>query len=116
MDIIRLHTGPEGDSAAETVSLPMSQEDEQGHRSATFQTTKAVFCEAESGFVQGWHNPPYRKLVIVLSGTMEIELRDGTLIHIEPGQILLAEDLSGSGHVTRTKGDQPLQTVVIAPT
>jgi len=32
---------------------------------------------------------------------------DGTVTRLGPGDVLLAEDLTGQGHITRVVGDQP---------
>jgi len=48
-----------------------------------------------------------RVLSISLSGTAEIEVGDGTVARIGPGDVVLAEDLTGQGHITRVVGEQP---------
>ena len=42
--------------------------------------------------------------MITLSGKGEVELADGKKISLEPGRLLLGEDLTGKGHLTRTAG------------
>jgi hypothetical protein len=42
--------------------------------------------------------------VVTLAGESEIELGDGTKIRLHPGHILLAEDTSGQGHISRAIG------------
>ena len=113
MEIARLYTCADGLSVLEHVRLPMAPEDEQGHLAAMLPTTEVVFCETESDFTQDWHTAPRRQLVIVLFGCMEIELRDGTCHILEAGQTLLAEDTSGSGHITRATGGTSLRTAII---
>ena len=51
--------------------------------------------------------PSGRQYVITLSGQGEIEVGDGSKKLFEPGDVLLAEDTTGQGHVTRVVGDQP---------
>jgi hypothetical protein len=43
----------------------------------------------------------------------EIEVGDGTVKRIGPGDVILAEDLTGQGHITRGVGDQPRLSVVV---
>ena len=57
--------------------------------------------------VLDWHCAPRRQYSISLSGTAEIEVGDGTKARVGPGDVVLAEDLTGRGHVTRVIGDQP---------
>ena len=54
-----------------------------------------------------FHNAPRRQYVVVMSGMMEIEIGDGTKRQLGPGDVLVAEDLTGKGHVTRGVGEEP---------
>jgi hypothetical protein len=42
--------------------------------------------------------------VITLSGESEVELDGGRKIRLGPGNILLAEDTTGQGHISRAVG------------
>ena len=44
--------------------------------------------------------------MITLSGESEVELGDGTKIRLYPGHILLAEDTTGQGHISRAVGSE----------
>jgi hypothetical protein len=54
-----------------------------------------------------FHNAPRRQYVVLLSGAMEVEIGDGTKRQFGPGDVLVAEDLTGKGHITRNIGDEP---------
>ena len=43
---------------------------------------------------------------MTLSGEAEVEASDGEVRHIGPGTVMLAEDLSGKGHITRGIGTE----------
>ena len=64
-----------------------------------------TFSRFPDGYVAGWHNASRRQYVIVLSGEMEIEIGDGTVRRLGPGEMVLGEDLTGQGHITRCLGD-----------
>ena len=49
----------------------------------------------------GWHNAPRRQFVITLTGRSEIGVGDGSSQQLGPGDMMLAEDLTGQGHTTR---------------
>jgi len=83
-------------------------------------TTSAVsvsFAESPPHSSLDWHNAPTRQFVITLSGTLEFKTRDGTTFTIRPGDVILAEDTSGSGHAWRLIDDEPWRRayVVLAP-
>jgi hypothetical protein len=48
-----------------------------------------------------WHNPPQRLLVLWLTGEVEFETSDGNIRRLPAGSVVLAEDTTGKGHITR---------------
>ena len=48
-----------------------------------------------------WHNPPQRLLVLWLTGEVEFETSDGDIRRLPAGSVVLAEDTTGKGHITR---------------
>jgi quercetin dioxygenase-like cupin family protein len=75
--------------------------------------TGITFRVAPPGYVLAWHCAPRRQYTITLSGEAEIEVGDGTVRRIGPGDVVLAEDLTGQGHITRVVGHQPRLSVVV---
>jgi quercetin dioxygenase-like cupin family protein len=63
--------------------------------------------------VQDWHPAPRRQYVITLFGQGEIELSDGTKRRFGAGDIMLADDTAGRGHITRVVGAEPRRYVTI---
>ena len=51
--------------------------------------------------------------MITLSGQGEVELAGGKKIHLGPGNIQLAEDMTGKGHITRTLGTEDWITLAV---
>ncbi|KTD09346.1 hypothetical protein SAMN02746073_2364 [Legionella jamestowniensis DSM 19215] len=62
---------------------------------------------------QDWHNPAQKLFIIVLSGVMQIETSRGEIKNFSPGEILLAEDLTGKGHKTRSLNEEPVNYLAI---
>jgi len=60
-----------------------------------------------------WHPAPGRLLAIYLTGRGDIEASDGEIRPLEPGTILLAEDTTGKGHITRVTGSEEMVVVII---
>jgi hypothetical protein len=68
------------------------------------------------GYYGDWHPAPGRVLAIHLSGQGEIEASDGEVRTIRPGTILLAEDTTGKGHISRATGsDEGLVLILLLP-
>ena len=66
------------------------------------------FFRAMPGWSMSWHPAPRRQLVMVLTGSMEIEVGDGEKRIFEPGSVLLVEDTIGEGHKTKALGNTEL--------
>jgi uncharacterized cupin superfamily protein len=60
-----------------------------------------------------FHNAPRRQYVVMLSGVTEIEIGDGSKRRLEPGDVLVAEDLTGQGHITRSVGQEPRVSLAV---
>ncbi len=105
--IVRLYTGEDRESHF-TEFTPDFQKADRGFERAPLQSAKGVvFNRAPAGHFLDWHPAPRRQYVICLSGQVEIGLGDGTVRRFGPGDVFLAEDLTGRGHTFRVVGDQP---------
>jgi hypothetical protein len=109
--IWRIYSGPDGQSRLGEVPLAMRPfvdvEGAHGESTAMQGAAGIAFRVSPPGYALDWHCAPRRQYSILLSGTAEIEMGDGTVARIEPGDVVLAEDLTGRGHITRVVGDQP---------
>jgi len=109
--IWRVYSGADGQSHVEELALGMKPftdtEGAHGEGTPLVPAAGIAFRVAPPGYVLSWHCAPRRQYSISLSGTAEIEVGDGTVARIGPGDVVLAEDLTGQGHLTRVVGDQP---------
>ena len=72
-----------------------------------------LFRRAPADHLNDFHPAPKRQYVITLSGEVEIETGDGMVKRFGPGDIMLADDTSGRGHITRVIGNKPRTYVMI---
>ena len=106
--IHRLYTGADGQTHVELIEAKFT---DGGYK--LMASSGAEIRRAPPGRVADWHTAPRRQYVITLSGHGEVELIDGTKIELGPGDIDLAEDLTGKGHITRTIGNEDRVTIQI---
>jgi quercetin dioxygenase-like cupin family protein len=115
--IIRVYTGDDGRSHLEELPLALrpfvDTEGAYGEGTPLQNATGITFRLSPPGYLLNWHCAPRRQYTITLSGEAEIEVGDGTVKRIGPGDVILAEDLTGQGHITRGVGDQPRLSVVV---
>lgn len=108
MHVTRIYTGDDGKSHFEEVDLTFSPRSEgQSEATPPSNARQAFFTRQAPGYKLDWHCAPGRQYVITLDGVGEIEVGDGSTKRFGPGDVLLAEDLTGEGHVTRVVGDGP---------
>jgi quercetin dioxygenase-like cupin family protein len=109
--IFRVYTGADGQShlSEEPLTLQpfVDSEGAYGEGTPLQGATGITFRLAPPGYVLSWHCAPRRQYTITLSGTAEVEVGDGTVARVGPGDVLLAEDLTGQGHITRVVGTEP---------
>ncbi len=104
MKVIRIYSGDDGESHFDTIEL--SPGPLPGIISGAMMDTQGAFLRwLPAGDVQDWHPAPRRQYVVTLVGECEIEVASGVRRHFQPGDVLLAEDTTGRGHITRTIGD-----------
>jgi hypothetical protein len=115
--IWRLYSGSDGESHIAELPLELKPfrdvEGASGESSVMRAAAGFAFRVAPPGYVLDWHCAPRRQFSISLSGTAEVEVGDGTVVRVGPGDVVLAEDLTGRGHVTRVVGDQPRVYAVV---
>ena len=100
MQFCRMYTGDDGKSHFEEL--------DQTEGGKFFQSALAVNAlmfknDQNRADLHGWHNAPRRQWCITLSGTCEIGIGDGTKKTFGPGDVFLAEDVTGQGHTALPK-------------
>jgi len=85
--------------------------------SAAMAAADVTVEETAGGGSLAWHTAPVRQLVVTLAGDLSFSTRDGEEFALRPGDVLLAEDVSGSGHQWQLQGTDPWRRmyVVLAP-
>ena len=108
MKVKRVFTGDDGESHFEDVTA-----EEMATIVNQVGTGDITLVLRPSPSDSGYHNAPRRQYVVSLSGTAEIECADGTKWQMDPGDILVAEDVDGQGHISRRLGDTQRATLIV---
>lgn len=104
---VRIWTGPDGHSLFQEGSIAMPGHARGDALSLAARATDILYRETAAGGAFTPHQAPARQFVITLSGTLAFRIATGATFTIWPGDILLAEDVTGSGHSWRLIDDQP---------
>ena len=97
MQFCRIFTGSDGKSHFED----LDQSTGSRHFLTSLPVKTLVFKNDENKDILGWHNAPRRQWCITLSGSVEIGIADGTAKTFGPGDVFLAEDVTGQGHTAK---------------
>ena len=113
MKVVRVYTGEDGKSHFEDIEVDFSNVDEVGKKSYLQPASGILFRETGGDYNLDFHNAPRRQYVINLVGGVEIEVGDGSKRTLNAGDVLLAEDTEGQGHISRALNNQPRFSIFV---
>jgi hypothetical protein len=114
MHITRIYTGDDDESHFEDVELNLEDRGDVGRVSELVKVSGIMFRETDGSYDLDFHNAPRRQYVINLDGFVEIETGDGTKRVFGPGEVFLAEDTTGRGHISRAVDGQARRSIFVA--
>ena len=106
MKIVRIYTANDQKSHFEDIEIKFGGE-QQILTGDVRPATSAAFRCILPGSVLDRHVAPRRQFVVTLSGSWEIEASAGTVRTFKAGDVMLADDTTGEGHISRVVGNQP---------
>lgn len=116
--IVRIYADAEGESHFEDLEFTFEQTDLVPPAPPVLMTaledaSRYAFELVHPGWHGDWHPVPQRLLAVYLSGAGMIEASDGEVRDLVPGTILLAEDTSGKGHISRVTGTEDMLVFIV---
>ena len=113
MHITRLYAGEDGQSHFQDLEVDTVSHGDVGALSEAHPATGVIFRENSGDYDYDWHTAPARQYVVMLEGSVEVEIGDGTRRRFGPGDVLLAEDTTGRGHRSRAVDAQARRSLFI---
>jgi hypothetical protein len=113
LPITRIYTGEDGQSHFEDIEVELDDHGNIGHLSAPYPATGIIFRHTDGDYHYDWHNAPRRQYIVILEGGLEVEVGDGTRRVFQSGDIVLAEDVDGQGHISRALDGKPRKSIFI---
>jgi hypothetical protein len=113
MRIHNLYVDSAGESHFRDIEVTWKDAALGGQMSKRHPATGILFRRTEGNYDLDWHNAPQRQYVINLDAGFEITASDGESRVIGPGEVLLVEDTTGKGHITRAVAGQVRHSVFI---
>jgi hypothetical protein len=115
---VRLYSDANGESHFEDLEIILTAEEvnppEVPFFFSSFEKTVSFgyYCSPPGNFID-WHNAPRRQFLFCLAGEFEIEASDGEVRRFGKGSILLVEDTTGKGHISRVPGSVDSLSLVV---
>ena len=72
-----------------------------------------IFRETSGDYDLDWHPAPRRQYIVNLDAGVKITASDGEARKIKAGEIILVEDLTGKGHLSKSLGGQMRHSLFI---
>lgn len=100
--VTELYTGVDSKSYFKDVIIETPVVHPLGSYSNGVKVTQLQFRESQPNAKFDWHTAPQKQYVIYLEGEVQVQASNGETRVFKPGDILLANDLTGKGHITTT--------------
>ena len=101
MRVHNLYVDANGQSHFRDIEIVWVEETRSGKLSKRLPTTGIIFREVPPTYDLDWHPAPLRQYIINLDAGVEITASDGEARKIGAGEVLLVEDTTGKGHLSK---------------
>ncbi len=113
MRIHNIYADEAGESHIRDVEIDWDRDGPFGKISHPVKVSSAMFRVTDGSYDLDWHNAPRRQYIVNLVGSVEIVTSDGKSRIIGPGEIVLAEDLTGKGHLSKAVAGGERRSLII---
>jgi hypothetical protein len=108
-----LYCDPNGDSHWRDLEIDWAQEGPEGKTSARLPATGIIFRQTQAEHDRPWHPAPRRQYIINLDAGVQLTASDGEARVIGAGEIVLVEDISGKGHLSKSVNNQMRHSIFV---
>jgi hypothetical protein len=101
MRIHNLYVDEHGESHFRDVEVEWTEKTATGRLSARLPANGIIFRETLPDYDLDWHPAPRRQYIINLDGGVQLTASDGESRVIGAGEVILVEDITGKGHLSK---------------
>ncbi len=101
MRIHNLYADQNGESHFRDIEVEWAEERRGSKLSRRLPATGIIFRETRADYDLDWHPAPRRQYIINLDAGVRITASDGESRQIGAGEVILVEDVSGKGHLSK---------------
>lgn len=101
MRIHNLYADESGESHFRDIDVEWASSGPGGSMSQRLPATGLIFRQTSGDYDLDWHTAPRRQYIVNLDAGVEITAGDGETRVIGAGEVLLVEDTTGTGHLSK---------------
>ena len=113
MRIHNLYVDAHGETHFRDVEVAWTHEGPGGRMSDRLPATGVIFRETDGDYALDWHPAPRRQYIVNLDAGVEITVSDGEVRVIGAGEVLLVEDTTGKGHISKAVSGRMRRSIFI---
>ena len=113
MRIHNLYCDASGESHWRDVEVEWVEERNSSKLSARLPANGIIFRETSGDYDLSWHPAPRQQYIINLDGGVQITASDGQARTIGAGEVVLVEDITGKGHLSKSVGGKMRRSIFV---
>ncbi len=113
MHVHNLYCDANGQSHWRDVDIAWENEGPEGKTSAMHFANGIIFRQTQAEHDRPWHPAPRRQYIINLDAGVELTASDGESRKIGAGEIVLVEDTTGKGHLSKSINNQMRHSIFV---
>ena len=113
MRIHNLYADPDGASHFRDIEVEWAQDLPGGKLSKRLPATGVIFRQTSGDYDLDWHTAPRRQYIVNLDAGVQITASDGETRVIGAGEVILVEDVTGRGHLSKAVSGQVRHSIFI---
>ena len=113
MKIHRLWVDDKGESHFKDQEIEYTESGPAGKLSPRLPATGIIFRQVAPDYDLDWHPAPRRQYIINLDAGVQITASDGESRVIGAGEVILVEDTSGKGHLSKSVSGKMRRSIFV---
>jgi hypothetical protein len=113
MRIHNLYVDASGETHFRDIEVEWAQELPGGKLSKRQSATGVIFRQTAGDYDLDWRPAPRRQYIVNLDAGVEITASDGETRVIGAGEVILVEDVTGKGHLSKAVGGRVRHSIFI---
>jgi hypothetical protein len=111
--IHNLYVDAKGETHFRDIEIEWVEQKEFSKYSKRLPATGIIFRETSGDYDLDWHPAPRRQYIVNLDGGVEITASDGESRVIKAGEVILVEDITGKGHLSKSVGGKMRRSIFV---